>query len=117
MTTGGYLDDMKAVGIKVLKAKLSEYLRQVKAGETILITERDEVIAEIRPPRRQQIGETSFEERLSAMAQRGEVTLRSKDPRKNWSDFLKGFPGVKDVDLGRLLDDLREESGFPGISR
>ena len=38
---------MKAVGVKVLKAKLSEYLRLVKAGETVLVTERDEVVAEL----------------------------------------------------------------------
>jgi len=37
---------MRAVGIKVLKAKLSEYVRLAKAGETILVTERDEVVAE-----------------------------------------------------------------------
>ena len=35
---------MKAVGVKNLKAKLSEYLRAVKAGETLLVTDRDEVI-------------------------------------------------------------------------
>jgi antitoxin (DNA-binding transcriptional repressor) of toxin-antitoxin stability system len=43
----------KTVGVKRLKAKLSEYLRLVKGGETILVTERDEVVAELRPARRQ----------------------------------------------------------------
>jgi len=42
---------MKAVGVKQLKARLSEYLRLTKAGETILVTERDEVVAELRPAR------------------------------------------------------------------
>jgi prevent-host-death family protein len=31
---------MKAVGIKQLKAHLSEYVRLAKAGETVLVTER-----------------------------------------------------------------------------
>ena len=31
---------MKAVGIKVLKNHLSRYLKEVEAGETILVTER-----------------------------------------------------------------------------
>lgn len=44
---------MKVVGVKRLKARLSEYVRLVKAGETILVTDRDEVVAEIRPARRQ----------------------------------------------------------------
>ena len=43
---------MKAVGVKQLKARLSEYLRLVKTGETILVTERDEVVAEMHPARR-----------------------------------------------------------------
>ncbi len=42
---------MKAVGIKQLKARLSEYLREVRRGETLLVTDRDEVIAELRPAR------------------------------------------------------------------
>lgn len=42
---------MKSVGIKVLKNKLSEYVRLASAGETILITDRDEVVAELAAPR------------------------------------------------------------------
>ncbi|NJD20428.1 MAG: type II toxin-antitoxin system prevent-host-death family antitoxin [Gemmatimonadetes bacterium] len=40
---------MKAVGVKDLKARLSEYLRYVKAGEAVLVTDRGEVVAELRP--------------------------------------------------------------------
>jgi antitoxin (DNA-binding transcriptional repressor) of toxin-antitoxin stability system len=42
---------MRAVGLKVLKNKLSEYVRLAAAGETILVTDRDEVVAELVPPR------------------------------------------------------------------
>lgn len=42
---------MRAVGIKVLKNKLSEYVRLAAGGETILVTDRDRVVAELRPPR------------------------------------------------------------------
>lgn len=42
---------MRAVGIKVLNSRLSEYVRLAAAGETILITKRDRVVAEIGPPR------------------------------------------------------------------
>ena len=41
---------MRAVGLKVLKNKLSEYIRLVQSGETILVTDRDRVVAEIVPP-------------------------------------------------------------------
>lgn len=42
---------MRSVGVKVLKNKLSEYLRFAAAGETVLVTDRDRVIAELIPPR------------------------------------------------------------------
>ena len=41
---------MRAVGLKVLKNKLSEYVRLAERGETILVTDRDRVVAEIVPP-------------------------------------------------------------------
>ncbi|WP_036097075.1 type II toxin-antitoxin system Phd/YefM family antitoxin [Leptospira weilii] len=41
---------MKSVGIRDLKNNLSKYLHLVKAGETIVITEHEQVIAEIKKP-------------------------------------------------------------------
>jgi prevent-host-death family protein len=42
---------MRIVGIRTLKNKLSEYLRMVQSGETILITDHDRVVAELHPIR------------------------------------------------------------------
>ena len=42
---------MRSVGIKVLNSKLSEYVRLAAAGETILVTDRDRVVAELGPLR------------------------------------------------------------------
>jgi antitoxin (DNA-binding transcriptional repressor) of toxin-antitoxin stability system len=41
---------MRAVGLKTLKNKLSEYIRVVAGGETVLVVDRDRVVAEIAPP-------------------------------------------------------------------
>ena len=41
---------MRSVGLKLLKNKLSEYVRLAARGETVLITDRDRVVAEIVPP-------------------------------------------------------------------
>jgi antitoxin (DNA-binding transcriptional repressor) of toxin-antitoxin stability system len=41
---------MRAVGLKVLKNKLSEYVRLAASGETVLVTDRDRVVAELVPP-------------------------------------------------------------------
>jgi antitoxin (DNA-binding transcriptional repressor) of toxin-antitoxin stability system len=42
---------MRAVGVKALKNRLSEYVRAAAAGETVLVTDRDRVVAELGPPR------------------------------------------------------------------
>jgi antitoxin (DNA-binding transcriptional repressor) of toxin-antitoxin stability system len=41
---------MRAVGLEVLKNKLSEYVRLAAGGETVLVTIRNQVVAEIGPP-------------------------------------------------------------------
>lgn len=41
---------MRAIGIRELKNKLSHYVRLVEAGESVLVTHRGTVVAELRPP-------------------------------------------------------------------
>ena len=42
---------MRSVGLKTLKNRLSEYVRLAEGGETVLISDRDRVVAELVPPR------------------------------------------------------------------
>ena len=53
---------MRTVGLKVLKNKLSEYVRAAAAGETVLITDRNRVVAEI-VPHQAKTGLTPLQER------------------------------------------------------
>ena len=53
------------VGTRELKSKLSEYLRRVKNGQTIIVTERGKVIAQLGP------ASQSIEERIWAMVDAG----------------------------------------------
>ncbi|HKZ90865.1 MAG TPA: hypothetical protein VJZ50_01890, partial [Candidatus Limnocylindrales bacterium] len=41
---------MRAVGLKVLKNRLAEYVRLAASGEIILVTDRERVVAELVPP-------------------------------------------------------------------
>jgi antitoxin (DNA-binding transcriptional repressor) of toxin-antitoxin stability system len=43
---------MRKLGLKILKNKLSEFVRLAAASETVVITDRDRAVAEIVPPRR-----------------------------------------------------------------
>jgi antitoxin (DNA-binding transcriptional repressor) of toxin-antitoxin stability system len=98
---------MKAIGIKELKARLSEYLRAVEAGETVLVTRHDEVVAEIRPPR--QPARDGIEERLELLADAGQLT-RARLPKEGWSWKVGGL-GLPAGTTAGLLDELRGERG------
>jgi prevent-host-death family protein len=99
---------MKVVGVKELKARLSEYLRLAKAGESILVTERNQVVAELRGARRQVPSVASrFEDTLEALAATGEIT-RAARPKGDWTWRSRGLglpPGTADA----LLDELRRD--------
>ena len=44
------LGPMKQVGLRELKNRLSEYVRLVRAGEHVQVTDRGQVVAELVPP-------------------------------------------------------------------
>jgi len=98
---------MKVVGIKQLKARLSEYVRLAKAGETVLVTERDEVVAELRPARRQTPVAGSLEDALEALAASGEV-VRAAQSKGRWSWRSRGL-GLPPGTAQGLLDELRQD--------
>jgi antitoxin (DNA-binding transcriptional repressor) of toxin-antitoxin stability system len=64
---------MKAVGVRELKDRLSAYIRQARRGESVLITDRGEVVAELGPPG--QLGSSPHPPGLQALARRGLATL------------------------------------------
>ena len=66
---------MKTAGIKDLKNRLSYYLRKVKKGEKILITDRDQIIATILPVER---GEE--DSRLLSLVKEGFASWRGGKP-------------------------------------
>lgn len=65
---------MKTVGVRELKNRLSEYLRQVRSGERVLVTDRGDVVAELAAPGRA-ADDPGIPLGLAALARRGLVTL------------------------------------------
>jgi antitoxin (DNA-binding transcriptional repressor) of toxin-antitoxin stability system len=49
--TGSHITLMRSIDIKTLENKLSEYIRLASQGETVLVTDRDRVVAEISAPK------------------------------------------------------------------
>jgi len=52
---------MRTVGLKTLKNKRSEYVRPAASGETVVITDRNRIVAEIVPPRQDSNNSSSAE--------------------------------------------------------
>lgn len=73
---------MKIAAVSKLKAYLSEYLNQVKAGNEVLITDRGKPVARLVPISRTR----AFGESLARMEKQGLIRLGSgKLPKRFWS--------------------------------
>ncbi|MCC6196176.1 MAG: type II toxin-antitoxin system Phd/YefM family antitoxin [Burkholderiales bacterium] len=73
---------MHAVGLKILKNRLAEYVRLAAQGETVLITDRERVVAELVPPRPGR-GALAADAQLAEAVRRGWLTpplLASPEP-------------------------------------
>ena len=85
---------MKEAGVREVKAHLSQYLREVKKGDEIIITERGNVIAHIVSASPNG-GENRLYEDLSLMAKRGLVRLPvrwGKPTGRPRREAMKGSP-------------------------
>ena len=86
---------MRAVGLKILKNKLSEYVKLAGSGETILVTDRDTVVAELRPPapgRADEVGDAMLANIVRKGWLRPPVKGKSRPARKPvapWSTLEK----------------------------
>ena len=69
---------MKSVGIRELKNRLSEYLRRVRAGETVLVTDRGQAVAELKAPGQAPILE-HLQPELAVLAARGGVAIGGRN--------------------------------------
>jgi antitoxin (DNA-binding transcriptional repressor) of toxin-antitoxin stability system len=94
---------VKRVGLRELKNRLSEYVRLVREGETVLVTDRGAVVAELRPPGPGSEGHGRHPG-LVALARQGTLTLgEPNDPAAYPGMASLGPPGIAE----RLLDDER----------
>jgi antitoxin (DNA-binding transcriptional repressor) of toxin-antitoxin stability system len=98
---------MNSIDIKQLETRLSEYVRMARAGETVLVTERDEIVAELRPARRQTRCTDRLEELLDGLAASGEIS-RAGQPKGSWTWRSRGL-GLPVGWTQALLDETRAE--------
>lgn len=109
VTTSDYFVFMRTVGVKELKSRLSEYLRAVKRGEIVIVTEHEQPVAELRRPVQRPAGVEDHDAALDALAAMGEVTRTSGAKRKGWRWTTRGL-GIKPGSATRILGELRADS-------
>jgi antitoxin (DNA-binding transcriptional repressor) of toxin-antitoxin stability system len=69
---------MKTVGISNLKNSLSRYIRMVKAGEHIFITDHNKIVAEIIPSTGSSSGASLLNEYLTEQSKKGLIRRSTK---------------------------------------
>ena len=100
---------MKSVGIKNLKNQLSKYLNYVREGEVVYVTDRDEIIAEIRTPPLPTPPKSRWEEFLDREEKAGRM-IRAKPSGRSLEDILKDCPPLPPgVDFLKALEEARED--------
>ena len=92
---------MRTVGLKTLKNKLSEYVRVAAAGETIAITDRGRVVAEIGPPK------PKHESVIERGIREGWISRAVRGP--DWPPKGKPIPGLTLEDILADLDEARKD--------
>jgi antitoxin (DNA-binding transcriptional repressor) of toxin-antitoxin stability system len=93
---------VRSVGLKVLKNRLSEYVRLAASGERVLVTDRDRVVAELVPPaegRSRMLSDTL----LAEAVRKGHITPAAvppgppvRRPMAPLADVLKGLAGDRE---------------------
>lgn len=109
VASSSYLTGMRSVGLKVLKNKLSEYIRLAASGEAVLVTDRNRVVAEIVPPQPGRQLDLTKEDILTRGIREGWIT-----PARNPSTKpLPRKPVMTFEELMKDLDESREDRDLP----
>ena len=93
------------IGIRELRQNASRYLRRVRAGETITVTDRGEPVAELRP-----VGQHGTT--LDRLIAEGRAT----PPTGDLIEFLKKHPPAPhrkgDPLLSQVVSEMRDEERY-----
>lgn len=98
------MTQVKTVGVRELKNQLSAHLREVKAGNRLLVTERNTVIAELRPPAADDLA-LHAPSAMDHWVNAGRLT----PPRAPRAPLPTSPVRLPDGTTRRLIDELRDE--------
>ncbi len=94
---------MKTVGLRELKNRLREYVRQVRAGQAVVVTDRGQAVAELRPPGQVSPG-TNLDRAVARLVNRGLLSLGAANTARVYprlSRLLRSTTSAKLLDRER----------------
>jgi hypothetical protein len=97
----------KTVGIKDLKNNLSAYLREVRKGTRVYVSDREKIVAELHEPGAVYAADEDPNPVLAAWARAGIVTL----PKRPIAPVSKSPARLPKGTAARLLDEDRRDRG------
>ncbi|MBI4540987.1 MAG: type II toxin-antitoxin system prevent-host-death family antitoxin [Gemmatimonadetes bacterium] len=106
---------MRAAGIREVKNKLSEFLRLVRHGEVVLVTDRGRVVAQLAPPPVFVTSSVSEEAALAELAAAGKVRPATRSLESATAPPLPKPRGR--IDLAAALDETRSDRLAAGRGR
>jgi hypothetical protein len=98
-----FMGDWKTVGIKELKNNLSAYLREVRRGVRVLVSDRNRVVAELHEPTAAYATDEPLDPKLAEWMETGAVIPPSVEKKKLPASPVKLEEGA----AARLLDEER----------
>lgn len=98
--------ELKTVGIKDLKNNLSAYIREVRRGTRVLVSDRDIIVAELREPLFERGRRESLNPIVSEWVAAGLVQLPSTEKRTLRRSPVKLKAGT----AREILNELRRDS-------
>jgi len=91
---------MQTVGLRELKNRLSRYIRHVRAGHAVAVTDRGEVVAELRPPGELPAG-ARIDPALAKLANRGLLIVGAPNAGQAYPRLR---PLLRSISAQQLLD-------------
>jgi antitoxin (DNA-binding transcriptional repressor) of toxin-antitoxin stability system len=100
---------MTSVSIRQLERNLSPYIRRLKQGETIAVTDRGRIVAELRLPANAPVALSPRHERYTRLVAAGII-----QPAVARGDPLADWPSAREVELppGALADLIGDDRGL-----